>query len=96
VRIFIVRLQEDAGGSGRTGATDATGLRLRGVVDEVATGLRATFRNDQELVTALKAAVGADTDPPSPPWVDGDLSAGRPSSDRSSSDRPPQPVDEET
>ena len=64
MRTFIVRLQEDAGGSGRGGAATT---RLRGVVDEVATGLRATFRNDQELVTALMAAVGAG--PPDPPWA---------------------------
>lgn len=75
MRTFIVRLQEDAGGSG----TGATTLRLRGVVDDVATGLRATFRNDQELVTALMAAVGAD--PPSPPWSGGDRSPGEPSSE---------------
>jgi hypothetical protein len=62
VRTFIVRLQEDASG----GTTGAAAPRLRGVVDEVATGLRVTFRNDQELVTALVAAVLAD--PPGPPW----------------------------
>jgi len=79
VRTFIVRLQEDAGGSGRT---DASTRRLRGVVDEVATGLRATFRNDQELVTALLAAMG--TDPPGSPWSGGDRSPGEPASDRPS------------
>jgi hypothetical protein len=57
VRTFIVRLQEDAGGGDRGGAATP---RLRGVVDEVATGLRATFRNQQELVTALMTAVAAD------------------------------------
>jgi len=72
-----VRLQEDPGGSGRT---DATARRLRGVLDEVATGLRATFRNDQELVTALLAAMGAD--PPGPPWDGGDRSPGESASDR--------------
>jgi hypothetical protein len=75
VRTFIVRLQEDPAGGGRTDSrpdgqtdagTDTATLRLRGVVDEVATGMRATFRNDQELVTALIAAVGAD--PPGPSW----------------------------
>lgn len=35
-------------------------MRLRGVVDEVATGLRATFRDEQELVNALLIAVAAD------------------------------------
>ena len=34
--------------------------RLCGVVDEVATGLRATFRDAQELVTALMTAAAAD------------------------------------
>jgi hypothetical protein len=68
VRTFIIRLREDAGDSDRTGAATP---RLRGVVDEVATGLRATFRNDRELVTALVAAVGAD--PPGPPWAGGNL-----------------------
>jgi len=62
VRTFIIRLQEDTSDSGRTGAA---GPRLRGVVDEVATGLRATFRNDHELVAALVAAVAAG--PPGPP-----------------------------
>ncbi|HEX9065047.1 MAG TPA: hypothetical protein VF843_08050 [Streptosporangiaceae bacterium] len=57
MRTFIVRLAEDAsecrpgGGTGRP--------RLRGVVDEVATGQRTTFRDDQELVTALAAALAA-------------------------------------
>jgi len=51
-------------------------------VDEVATGLRATFRNDQELVTALLAAMG--TDPPGSPWSGGDRSPGEPASDRPS------------
>ena len=76
MRTFIIRLQEDTGDSGRTGA-DAS--RLRGVVDEVATGLRATFRNDQELVTALVAAVGGG--PPGPPWG-GDRLPGESSPDR--------------
>jgi len=76
VRTFIIRLQEDTGDSGRT---SGAGPRLRGIVDEVATGLRATFRNDHELVTALAAAVGAG--PPGPPW-DGDRPPGEPPSDR--------------
>ena len=68
MKTFIVRVQEDAGGSG-AGGSDRGGTatpRLRGVVDEVSTGLRATFRNDQELVTALLAALGGD--PPGPSW----------------------------
>lgn len=67
MRTFIAGLQEDAGGGGATGAA---ARRLRGVVDEVATGLRATFRTDQELVTALLAAVGGDQ--PGPSWGEGD------------------------
>ena len=54
MRTFIIRLQDDAGGAGRPGDSAP---RLRGVVDEVATGLRAIFRNDQELLTALAAAL---------------------------------------
>jgi hypothetical protein len=73
VRTFIVRLHEHPGGSTRVfhdgrGSSDRSGAAgpwLRGVVDDVATGLRVTFRNDRELVTALMAAVGAD--PPGPP-----------------------------
>ena len=76
MRTFIIRLQEDTGDSGRMGAAASP---LRGVVDEVATGLRATFRNDQELVTALVAAVGGG--PPGPPWG-GDRLPGAPSPDR--------------
>jgi len=76
VRTFIIRLQEDTGDSGRT---SAAGPHLRGFVDEVATGLRATFRNDHELVTALAAAVGAG--PPGPAWG-GDRSPGEPPPDR--------------
>lgn len=74
VRTFIVRLQEEAGASTGTATPEP---RLRGVVDEVATGLRATFRNEQELVTALAAAV---TDRSGPPWT-GERSTIRPSSD---------------
>jgi len=84
VRTFIVRLQEDAGGSGRTASAIP---RLRGTVHEVATGLRATFRNDQELLTALTAAAG--TDPTSPPWSAADRTSGGPSSDK------PDPIFEE-
>jgi hypothetical protein len=53
VRTFIVRLLEDAGGSNHAGAAAPP---LKGVVDEVATGLRAVFRNDAELLAALLAA----------------------------------------
>lgn len=74
MRTFIIRLHEDTGDSGRT---SAAGPRLRGVVDEVATGLRATFRNDHELVTALAAAVAAG--PPGPPWGGRRPPAGSPS-----------------
>ena len=59
MKTFVVRLHEDAG-------SDPAGAgipRLCGVVDEVATGLRATFRSEGELVAALKAAVMG-TDPP--------------------------------
>src|SRR5579863_9636410 len=76
VRTFIIRLQEDTGDSGQT---STAAPRLRGVVDEVATGLRATFRNDQELVTALVAAVG--DGPPGPVWG-GDRPLGEPPSGR--------------
>ena len=77
MRTFIVRLQEDSGGSGREGA-DAP--RLRGFVDEVASGMRVTFRNEQELVTALMAAAAAD--PPGPPWGGDRRAAHEPSPDR--------------
>ena len=80
MRTFIVRLQQDADGSGRTGAATA---RLRGVVDEVATGLRATFRNDQELVAALLAAVGSG--PADPSWAGGGRAAREPLSDEPNS-----------
>ena len=63
VRTFIIRLLDEAGGSGR-GETTAAGLR--GFVDEVTSGLRARFRNEQELVAALHTAVTVD--PPGPPW----------------------------
>jgi hypothetical protein len=75
VRTFIVRLQEEAGAS--TGTTRAE-PRLRGVVDEVATGLRAMFRNEQELVTALAAAVACR---PGPPWTGEQRATYGPSSD---------------
>jgi|HubBroStandDraft_2_1064218.scaffolds.fasta_scaffold61170_2 hypothetical protein len=54
VRTFIIRLQDAGGGRGQA---DHCALPLRGVVDEVATGLRATFRSDQELLTALTTAM---------------------------------------
>jgi hypothetical protein len=57
VRTFIVRLQHDGGGGDRHGGEVPP---LRGVVDEVATGLRVTFRSAAELVTALTAALAAD------------------------------------
>jgi hypothetical protein len=57
MRTFIVRLMEDAGGGHTPGAVSP---RLRGVVDEVATGLRATFRDDTELLTALTAAMAGE------------------------------------
>ena len=78
MRTFIVRLREEADGAGRAGA--AILPPLRGVVDDVATGMRATFRNDQELVMALMAAVGAG--PPGPTWTSGDWVPREPRSDR--------------
>lgn len=63
VRTFIIRLLADAGGSGRE---DAVVPGLRGFIDEVTSGLRARFRNEQELVAALRSAVAVD--PPGPPW----------------------------
>jgi hypothetical protein len=72
VRTFIVRLRVDAGGRG--GAATA----LRGVVDDVATGLRATFADSSELVTVLVAAAGGG--PFGPPWPEGEsaLTSDRP------------------
>jgi hypothetical protein len=70
VKTFVVRLHEDAGDD----PADADSPRLRGVVDEVATGLRATFRSELELVAALKAAM--DTDPPGPSQDGGDRVPG--------------------
>jgi hypothetical protein len=66
MRTFIVRLVQDASGTSQPGARRP---RLRGVVDEVATGSRTTFRDDQELVAALSAALSTRTrdqasDPP--------------------------------
>jgi len=78
VRTFIVRLLEDTAGSRRM---DAAAPRLRGFVDEVASGLRATFRDEQELLTALAAVLALD--PPGPPWG-GEHRAAR----ESSPDRP--------
>jgi hypothetical protein len=62
VRTFIVRVHEAGGGGDREGATTPG---LRGVVDEVATGLRATFRDAQELITALLTAAAANRLAPS-------------------------------
>jgi hypothetical protein len=62
VRTFIVRVREARDGGDRGGAANP---RLRGVVDEVATGLRATFRDAQELVAALMTASAAHHDAPS-------------------------------
>jgi hypothetical protein len=52
MRTFIVRFHEDT--------TDAATGRMRGVLDEVATGRRVTFRCSEELLTALAAALTAD------------------------------------
>lgn len=71
MKTFVVRLHEVAGdqaggdrvsGGPAGGTAGADSPRLRGVVDEVATGLRTTFRSELELITALKAAM--DTAPP--------------------------------
>lgn len=62
MKTFVVRLHEVAGDDQTGGTAGADSPRLRGVVDEVATGLRTTFRSELELVTALKAAM--DTAPP--------------------------------
>ena len=70
MQTFVVRLHEDAG-------SDPAGAdipRLCGVVDEVATGLRVTFRSEIELVAALKAAMG--TDPPGSSRDGGDRAPG--------------------
>lgn len=48
MQTFVVRLHEDTG-------ADTT--RLCGVIEQVSTGLRATFRSDLELLAALKAAL---------------------------------------
>jgi hypothetical protein len=53
VRTFIVRLLGEPGGGGQRGPAAP---RLRGVVDEVASGLRTTFGTGQELLAALTAA----------------------------------------
>lgn len=39
---------------------------MRGVVDEVATGRRVTFRSSEELLAALAAALTADVPPGRP------------------------------
>jgi hypothetical protein len=62
VKTFVVRLHEDAGSS----PASADVPRLCGVLEQVATGLRATFRDELELVAALKAAMGADPPGSSP------------------------------
>ena len=77
MRTFIIRLQEDASGGSRTGTATP---RLRGFVDEVASGLRARFRNERELLTALSAALTLDS--PGPPWSGEHRAADEPSSDR--------------
>jgi len=66
VKTFVVRLHEDADSS----PASADVPRLCGVLEQVATGLRATFRDERELVAALKAAMG--TDPPGSPSDSGD------------------------
>lgn len=53
MRTFIVRFHEDT-------TADAARERMRGVVDEVATGRRVTFRCSEELLAALAAALTAD------------------------------------
>lgn len=63
MKTFVVRLYEDAG-SDPAGPVGAAAARLCGVIDEVATGLRATFRSEIELVAVLKTAIGAE--PPAP------------------------------
>ena len=65
MRTFIIRVQEETGASLEAAAP---AMPLRGFVDEVATGLRATFRSERELVTALAAAVASR---PGPPWTAG-------------------------
>jgi hypothetical protein len=70
VKTFVVRLHEDAG---------ADIPRICGVFDEVATGLRVTFRSELELVAALKAAL--DTEPPGPSGDGGDRARGGPAPD---------------
>jgi hypothetical protein len=59
MRTFIVRFHEDTTG-------DAARGRMRGVVDEVATGRRLTFRSSEELLTELQAALAADVPPDRP------------------------------
>jgi hypothetical protein len=72
VRTFIVRLHPGAGPGDRV---VTAGPGLHGVVDEVASGLRATFTSGQELLAALVSAVAADS--PGPPWG-GEDRASRP------------------
>lgn len=67
MKTFVVRVHEDAG-SDPAGADTP---RLRGLVDEVATGLRATFRSELELVAVLKAGIGANRPGATGPPQDG-------------------------
>jgi hypothetical protein len=73
VRTFIVRLQED---TITASGANAASARLRGVVAEVVSGLHVIFRNDDELVTALQAAVTADL--PGAPWTGDDRATRQP------------------
>jgi len=68
VRTFIVRVREARDGGDWGGAANP---RLRGVVDEVATGLRATFRDAQELIAALMTASAVHHGAPSEDRGDG-------------------------
>lgn len=73
MRTFIVRLHP---GTGRSDGGFAAAPGLHGVVDEVASGLRATFTSGQELLAALVTAVAADE--PGPPWGGVDRASHRP------------------
>lgn len=70
MKTFVVRLYEDAGSA----PASADVPRLCGVLEQVTTGLRATFRDERQLVAALKAAMG--TDPPGPCPDGGDPAPG--------------------
>jgi hypothetical protein len=67
VKTFVVRVYEDAGSDPAKSGMP----RLCGVVDEVATGLRATFRSELELVATLKAAISTDPSGARAPSRDG-------------------------